>query len=760
MNDKAANSVEAPPKKCHSQGHNGHDPSHHGHDPSHHGHDHGHHHGHGTKAAATSSASGEWTCPMHPEIITHEPGDCPICGMALEPRQITLEEGPNPELVDMQRRFRWSVLPAALTLILAMGEMIPGNPLARLIDPGLGLWLQFFLATPVALWAAWPFYQRAWASVLSRNLNMFTLIGLGVGVAYSFSVVALFFPDFLPQSLRHNGRVPVYFEAAAVITVLVLLGQVLELKARGETSSALRKLLGLAAKDARRIEADGSEVDVPLSEVRVGDLVRVRPGEKVPVDGVVVEGSGVIDESMVTGEPIPVEKTVGDKVVGATVSSNGGLVIRAERVGSETLLSRIVGMVGEAQRSRAPIQRLADQVSAYFVVAVLAIAAITFVAWLWVGPEPRLAHALVSAIGVLIIACPCALGLATPMSIMVASGRGASMGVLFRNAEAIENLRQVDTLVVDKTGTLTAGKPKLSDVVLATGSELKENELLALAAAVERASEHPLAAAIVAGAEERGLAIDKAEDFVATAGRGVAGKVAGRQLLLGNALSLKTAGIQLGELEAKAERLRQAGKTALYVAVDGRAAGLLAVVDPIKASTPAALAELKAEGIRIVMLTGDARGTAEAVGKELGIDEVIAGVQPAEKAEVVARLEAEGRFVAMAGDGVNDAPALARAKVSIAMGTGTDIAMETAHLTLVRGDLQGIVKARKLSRETMANIRQNLFWAFAYNAAGVPVAAGVFYAWTGWQLSPMLAAAAMSLSSVTVIANALRLRNG
>jgi len=698
----------------------------------------------------------EWTCPMHPEIVRDEPGACPICGMALEPRTVEVEEGPNPEYVDMKRRFWISVPLAAATLVLAMGEMVPGDPLGRLLSPQLRVWLQLAFATPVAVWAAWPFYQRAVASVVNKSLNMFTLIGLGIFVAYGFSLVATLVPGILPHTFLHDGVVPVYFEAAAVITALVLLGQVLELRARSQTSSALKKLLGMAAKSARRIADDGSEQDVPLAEVRVGDLLRVRPGEKVPVDGVVVEGSSSIDESMVSGEPIPVEKGEGDKVVGATVNGTGGLVIRAEKVGSETLLARIVAMVAEAQRSRAPIQKLADKVSGWFVLAVLGVAAVTFALWATIGPEPRLAHALVNAVAVLIIACPCALGLATPMSIMVASGRGASMGVLFRNAEAIEQLRQVDTLVVDKTGTLTEGKPKLADVVAADG--FGEADLLAWAAAVERASEHPLAAAIVAGAEARGVSIPKAEGFASATGRGVAATVSGRKVVLGNRRMLDEAGIDPGALAESAERLRGEGKTAMFVAVDGRAAGLVAVADPVKETTPAAIRALHAEGIRIVMLTGDARRTAEAVAKELGLDEVIAEVQPDQKADAIAKLQSEGRFVAMAGDGINDAPALARAQVGIAMGTGTDVAMESAGVTLVKGDLNGIARARKLSHATMSNIRQNLFWAFAYNAAGVPIAAGLLYPWTGWLLSPMIAAAAMSFSSVTVIANALRLR--
>jgi Cu+-exporting ATPase len=699
----------------------------------------------------------EWTCPMHPEIVRDQPGSCPICGMALEPRTVAAEEPPNPEYVDMKRRF-WISVPLSLaTLVLAMGEMIPGDPLAPSLSPQLRVWLQLVFATPVAAWAAWPFYVRAVRSVVNRSLNMFTLIGLGVGVAYGYSLFATFFPQLLPQTVRggHGGMAPVYFEAAAVITTLVLLGQVLELRARGETSAALRKLLGLAPATARRIDGDG-EHDVPLSQVRAGDLLRVRPGEKVPVDGVVVEGRSAVDESMVSGEPIPVEKSAGERVVGATVNGAGGFVMRAEKVGSETLLARIVQMVAEAQRSRAPIQRLADRVSAWFVVAVVVVAALTFAAWWALGPEPRLTHGLVNAVAVLIIACPCALGLATPMSIMVASGRGASMGVLFRNAEAIEHLRRVDTLVVDKTGTLTEGKPKLADVVPVEGTSA--DELLALAAAVERGSEHPLAASILAGAKERGLAVEKAEGFESATGRGVAATVSGRRVVLGNQRMLEVEGVEPGALGETAERLRGEGKTAMFVAAGGRALGVVAVADPVKPTTPAAIRILRDEGVRVVMLTGDARRTAEAVARELGLDEVMAEVRPDEKSDVVARLQSEGRFVAMAGDGINDAPALARAQVGIAMGSGTDVAMESAGVTLVKGDLAGIVRARKLSRATLRNIRQNLFWAFAYNAAGVPIAAGVLYPWTGWLLSPMLAAAAMSFSSVTVIANALRLR--
>jgi Cu+-exporting ATPase len=701
----------------------------------------------------------EWTCPMHPEVVRDEPGSCPICGMALEPRTVTVEEGPNPEYLDMKRRLRIAAPLALGTLLLAMGEMLPGDPLGALLSPTARTWLQLALASPVCLWAARPFYERAVASVRNRSLNMFTLIGLGIAVAYGFSLVATLAPGLLPHTFRHDGVVPVYFEAAAVITALVLLGQVLELKARGETSAALRKLVGLRATNARRIDADGVERDVPLDEVRVGDRLRVRPGEKVPVDGVVVEGASAIDESMVSGEPLPVEKRVGDAVVGATINGTGSFAMRADRVGADTLLARIVAMVADAQRSRAPIQKLADRVSGWFVLAVLAVSAITFAAWAAIGPEPRLAHALVNAVAVLIIACPCALGLATPMSIMVAAGQGASMGVLFRNAEAIEHLRAVDTLVVDKTGTLTEGKPKLVEVfVLPEAGGIEERELLELAAGLELASEHPLAAAIVEGARARGARPRAVGDFDSVTGKGVAGEVDGRRVLIGTAKLLDEAGVDPTPAAAAAERLRAEGRTAMLVAVDGRAAGVLAVADPIKESTPEAIRALRAEGVRLVMLTGDDRATAEAVARQLGLEEVVAGMLPDQKVAEVERLQAEGRFVAMAGDGINDAPALARAQVGVAMGTGADVAIESAGVTLVRGDLSGIVRARRLSRATMRNIRQNLGWAFVYNAAGVPIAAGLLYPWTGWLLSPMLAAAAMSLSSVSVIGNSLRLR--
>ncbi|NIM61109.1 MAG: heavy metal translocating P-type ATPase [Acidobacteria bacterium] len=705
----------------------------------------------------TTVTKTEWTCPMHPEIVRDAPGSCPKCGMALEPRTATVESGPDPEYLDMRRRF-WISAPLALaTLVLAMGEMIPGDPLGRWLSVGTRLYLQMILATPVAVWAAWPFYQRAVLSVVHRSLNMFTLIGLGVAVGYVYSVVAALAPGILPPAFRgHGGAVPVYFEAAAVITVLVLLGQVLELKARGQTGAAIRKLLGMAATSARRLNDDGGEEDVPLDAVRSGDRLRVRPGEKVPVDGTILEGSSSIDESMVTGEPIPVEKSAGDAVVGATLNGNGTFVMRADKVGEETLLARIVSMVAEAQRSRAPIQRLVDVVSAWFVTVVLGVAVATFIVWATVGPQPALAHALINAVAVLIIACPCALGLATPMSIMVATGRGATQGVLFRDAEAIETLRAVDTLVVDKTGTLTEGKPTLDTVRPVAGFE--ENEVLRLAASLERGSEHPLASAIVNGAVERGLTLADATGFMATTGLGVGGSVDGRKVALGNRRFMERKGVDAGDAADTANELRATGRTVMFVAVDEALAGLLAVADPIKPTTPDAIRALQAENVGIVMLTGDTRATAEAVAAELGIDEIVADVLPDEKVAVVERLLGEGRFVAMAGDGINDAPALARARIGIAMGTGTDVAMESAGVTLVKGDLGGIVRARRLSRATMANIRQNLVWAFGYNALGVPIAAGVLYPWTGWLLSPMLAAAAMSFSSVSVIVNSLRLR--
>ncbi len=694
---------------------------------------------------------------MHPQIVRDAPGNCPICGMALEPRTVSLEaQEENPELVDMTRRFRASALLTAILVILAMGHLLPGQPLDA-IPHRLRVWIELALASPVVLWGGWPFFVRAWQSIVNRSLNMFTLIGLGVAVAYVYSLVATLVPGLFPSSFRsEGGEVGVYYEAAAVIVTLVLLGQVLELKARSRTGAAIRALLGLAPKTARRLREDGGEEDVPLGEVRVGDRLRVRPGEKVPVDGVVLEGSSAVDESMVTGEPIPVEKKQGDRLIGATINGTGSLVMRAEKVGADTLLARIVQMVADAQRSRAPIQKLADKVSGYFVPAVVLVSVLAFLVWAIWGPEPRLAYALVNAVAVLIIACPCALGLATPISIMVASGRGASAGVLFKNAEAIQVLRKVDTLVVDKTGTLTEGKPKLVSVIAESAAD--EATLLRLAATLEKGSEHPLAAAIVTGAEERGAPPGKAEAFDSVTGKGVRGRVDGRDVALGNRALMESLGIESSSLVARAEELRSDGQTAMFVAVDGKVAGLVGVADPIKQSTPEAIRALHEEGIRIVMLTGDSRTTAQAVAKKLGIDEVMAEVLPDQKADKVQQLQAEGRVVAMAGDGINDAPALARAEVGIAMGTGTDVAMESAGVTLVKGDLRGIVRARRLSRATLRNIKQNLFFAFVYNALGVPVAAGVLYPFFGLLLSPMIAAAAMSFSSVSVIGNALRLR--
>jgi len=701
-----------------------------------------------------------YTCPMHPEVVSDAPGTCPICGMALEPRTVSLAVEENPELAEMSRRFWISVVLTLPLLAIGMSELIPSSDiewLERLLPMRVRGWLELALATPVVLWGAWPFFLRGWQSIKNRSLNMFTLIGLGVGVAYTFSVIATVFPELFPVSFRDaSGRVPVYFEAAAVITTLVLLGQVLELRARGRTGAAIKGLLKLAPKTARRVREDGSEEDVPLDQVKRGDRLRVRPGEKIPVDGVVIEGSSAVNESMVTGEPIPVVKRPGDRVIGATLNTSGTFVMQAERVGAETLLSQIVRMVSEAQRSRAPIQKLADRVSAYFVPAVMAIAVITFIAWSIWGPEPRLAHGLVNAVAVLIIACPCALGLATPMSIMVATGKGAQSGVLFKNAEAIEVLRVVDTLVVDKTGTLTEGKPKLVEVV--TTARIDENTLLRLAASLERGSEHPLAAAIVAGATERGIELSAASAFESLTGRGVTGEVDGHKVALGNPALIQELGIDTSELATKAEALRREGQTVMFVAVDGQAVGLISVGDPIKQSTPEAINQLHAGGIYIVMLTGDSETTAHAVASQLNLDEVVAGVLPDQKAEIVKRFQAGGRRVAMAGDGINDAPALAQADVGIAMGTGTDVAMESAAVTLVKGDLRGIVRAIRLSRTTMKNIKQNLFFAFLYNALGIPIAAGVLYPFFGILLSPMIAAAAMSFSSVSVIANSLRLR--
>ena len=699
----------------------------------------------------------EYTCPMHPQIIRDAPGSCPICGMALEPRTVSLDEEENHELVDMRRRFWVSAVLSIPVFAIGMSDFIPGMPLERLASMTVWSWIQLALASPVVLWGGWPFFVRGWQSIVNRSPNMFTLIGLGVTVAYVYSVVATVFPGIFPHSFReHSGTVPVYFEAAAVITTLVLLGQVLELKARSQTSGAIKALLGLAPKTARRLREDGREEDVPLDQVHVGDRLRVRPGERVPVDGVIIEGSSAIDESMVTGEPIPVEKHPGNRVIGATVNGTGSFVMRAERVGAETLLSQIVRMVAEAQRSRAPIQKLADLVSAWFVPLVILIAVATFIIWATLGPEPRMAYGLINAVAVLIIACPCALGLATPMSIMVAMGRGAQIGVLFKNAEAIEIMRKVDTLVLDKTGTLTEGKPKLVSIVSAAGVD--EPMLLRLAASLERGSEHPLAAAIVAGAEERGIELGKTESFESITGKGVKGLVDGYAVSLGNRALLEQLGIDPGTLVRQAEEFRADGQTVMFVSVDGQVTGLLGIADPIKETTPEAIKQLHEVGIRIVMLTGDSRTTAEAVARKLNLDEVVAEVLPNQKAEIVKRFQSEGRKVAMAGDGINDAPALAQAQVGIAMGTGTDVAIQSAGVTLVKGDLRGIVRAIRLSQATMGNIKQNLFFAFVYNSIGVPIAAGVLYPFFGILLSPMIAAAAMSFSSVSVIGNALRLR--
>jgi Cu+-exporting ATPase len=712
------------------------------------------------QAAAGPAANGtQWTCPMHPEIVRDKPGSCPTCGMALEPKTASLEETENPELADMRRRFWVSVGLTAPLLILAMGSMLFSHALSELLPGRLRLRLEGALATPVVLWAAWPFFVRGLRSLRNHSLNMFTLVALGVGVAYLFSVVALLFPNLFPASFRtHGGEVGVYFEAAAVIVTLILMGQVLELRARRQTGAAIRSLLKLAPKTARRLRPDRSEEDVSLDQVNPDDRLRVRPGEKIPPDGVVEDGESAVDESMITGEPIPVEKKPGEKVIGAIQNTSGTLIIRVEKTGKDTLLARIVEMVSQAQRSRAPIQRLADRVSGIFVPVVIGIALLTFIAWAIWGPPPSLAFAIVNAVSVLIIACPCALGLATPVSIMVASGKGASMGVLFRNAEAIEKLGQVDTLVVDKTGTLTEGKPKLVSVIPVQG--WSEADLLRLAGSLEQGSEHPLASAVVAGAIQRGITPGPAESFRAVSGKGVTGRVEGRTVVLGTLKLLEESGISAEGWKERAESLRLEGQTALFVAVDGRVSGILGIADPIKTTTSQAIRDLKADGVRVVMLTGDSRTTAQAVARTLGIDDVISEVLPDQKKDAVERLQREGRVVAMAGDGINDAPALAQADVGIAMGTGTDIAIaiESAGVTLVKGDLRGVVRARALSRATMANIRPNLFFAFVYNVLGVPVAAGALYPVARLLLSPMIAAAAMSLSSVSVIGNALRLR--
>jgi len=710
----------------------------------------------GEHAAAETDAGAIYTCPMHPEVRQRGPGACPICGMALEPETVTADAPPNPELADMKRRFWVGAVLTVPLLVLEMGGH--AVDLGQWLGQQLGNWLQLALATPVVLWAGWPFFVRGWASVVSRNLNMFTLIAMGTGVAWAYSVVATAAPGVFPEAFRSaEGAVAVYFEAAAVITVLVLLGQVLELGARERTSGAIRALLDLAPRTARRVGEDGHDEEVPLEAVEAGDRLRVRPGEKVPVDGSILEGRSTFDESMVTGESMPVAKGPGDPAIGGTLNQTGGVVMRAEKVGRDTVLARIVQMVAEAQRSRAPIQSVADRVAGYFVPAVIAVAVLAFVGWSRWGPPPAMAYALIAAVSVLIIACPCALGLATPMSIMVGVGRGAQAGVLIKNAEALERLERVDTLVVDKTGTLTEGRPRVTAVKALAGGD-GESELLRLAASLERSSEHPLAAAIVEAARERGLELAEAGDFEAPSGKGVTGRAGGHRVALGNRALLDELGIDAGALEREAEALRGDGATVVFVAVDERAAGLVAVADPVKESTLEAIRALRAEQIRVVMLTGDNRTTAQAVARGLGIDEVEAEVLPEDKAEVVKRLRGEGRVVAMAGDGVNDAPALAAADVGIAMGSGTDVAIESAGVTLLHGDLRGIARARRLSRATMRNIRQNLFFAFVYNSAGVPIAAGVLYPFAGLLLSPVVAAAAMSLSSLSVVGNALRLR--
>jgi Cu+-exporting ATPase len=699
----------------------------------------------------------EYVCPMHPEIIRNEPGSCPKCGMALEPRDVAAEDEENRELTDMTRRFWISTALSIPVFILAMAhDLMPGLITGSFFTHSLP-WLEFALDTPVVLWGGWPFFQRGWRSVITGNLNMFTLIALGIGVAWGYSVVATVAPGIFPPTLRNpDGRVAVYFEAAAVITALVLLGQVLELRARSRTSQAIRMLLELAPKTARRVTGDGKEEDIPLEQVKPGDVLRVRPGEKIPVDGIVQQGYSSVDESMVTGEPIPVEKNKGDRLIGATVNSTGSLLMLAEKVGGETLLAQIVRMVGEAQRSRAPIQKLADVVAAWFVPAVVIIAIITLIVWWQWGPEPRLAHAIVNAVAVLIIACPCALGLATPMSIMVGTGKGAQLGVLIKNAEALEIMEKIDTLVIDKTGTLTEGKPRLMSVEAC--KNFSEEEVLHLGASLERASEHPLAAAIVKGAEEKGITLSSGEQFESVTGKGVSGRISDRQVALGNAKLMEAQNIDMTPLQKQADELRLEGQTVMFVAVDGKLAGFISVADPIKSSTPEALKALHEAGIKVVMLTGDNKTTANAVAKKLGIDRVEAEVLPEQKTGIVKQLQAEGHIVAMAGDGINDAPALAQAHVGIAMGTGTDVAMESAGVTLVKGDLRGIARSRLLSQATMSNIRQNLFFAFIYNTLGIPVAAGVLYPFFDILLSPMIAAAAMSFSSVSVIMNALRLR--
>jgi Cu+-exporting ATPase len=692
-----------------------------------------------------------YTCPMHPQIRQNQPGNCPICGMSLEPLLPELEEEENPELVDFQRRFWWTLPLTTVVTVLAMF----GHKL-NLLESQTQTWVELFLSLPIVLWAGWPFFHRGWQSIANRSPNMWTLIGLGTGAAFFYSVVATVAPQVFPAPFMSMGRIGVYFEAAAVIISLTLLGQVLELKARSQTSAAIKSLLGLAPKTARRIKADGSEEDIPLSNVHIEDLLRVRPGEKVPVDGVIVEGSSALDESMLTGEPLPVTKRIGDRVIGATMNTNGALIIKAERVGSSTMLAQIVQMVAQAQRSRAPMQRMADIVAGYFVVTVVAIALLTFFIWGIFGPEPSWVFGLINAVSVLIIACPCALGLATPMSIMVATGKGATKGILFRDAAAIENLRKVNTLIIDKTGTLTEGKPIFDRVIPAPSFD--GNEVLKLAASLDQGSEHPLADAIVRAARDRNLPLEKPENFESSSGIGVQGSVGLFHLALGNTALMDKLGVSVDILKAQAEELRSEGASVMHLAINGKLAGLLAVSDPIKATTPEALQTLRGAGLRIVMATGDGLTTAKSVGKRLGIEEVYGEVKPADKLELVTRLQNEGRIVAMAGDGINDAPALAKANVGIAMGTGTDVAMNSAQITLVKGDLRGIAIAKSLSDDTVGNMKQNLVFAFLYNALGIPIAAGLLYPFTGWLLSPLIAALAMSLSSASVITNALRLR--
>jgi Cu+-exporting ATPase len=711
---------------------------------------------------AASATKTEYTCPMHPEVVRSEPGNCPICGMALEPRTVTLEQD-NPELRDMTRRFWISLALTVPLLAIAMGSMLAPHFFMEAPWAGALPWIELLLATPVVLWAGWPFFERGWVSVVNRSTNMFTLIAMGTGVAYLYSVIATLFPQIFPDSFRGGGmggRPDVYFEAAAAIVTLVLLGQVLELRARSQTSSAIRALLDLSPKMARLLAEDGTERDVPLEQVKAGDRLRVRPGEKIPVDGTILEGSSTVDESMITGESVPLQKSASSRVIGGTVNGNGALVMRAERVGSETMLAQIVQMVSHAQRTRAPIQRLADKVASWFVPAVIAIAVVTFIAWVMIGPEPRFAHAIVNAVAVLIIACPCALGLATPMAIMVGTGRGAHAGVLIKNAEALETFEKVDTIVFDKTGTLTQGKPKVVAISVAEGStDISEDELLRLAATLERGSEHPLGAAVVSMANERSLKLTEATNFESVPGQGLRGTVEGKSVLVGNALLMQKSGLAVPAMTAASGSSSTAASSTIFVAIDGHYAGSIAVADPVKPSSANALRELKAQGIRLVMLTGDNQATAQHIAASLGIDDFKAEILPAQKAEVVRDLQKKGRIVAMAGDGINDAPALAQANVGIAMETGTDVAIESASITLLKGDLEGILRARKLSQATMRNIRQNLFFAFLYNSIGVPIAAGVLYPVFGLLLSPILAAAAMSFSSVSVITNSLRLRN-